>query len=823
MRLSYVAQHHFTHLGDYLGSTPLHYMQLRFRNGWDAEVQKRLTMPQSPEEEEFRKEMAIKHGKRGKEVDTLLSRQKKGKKVFYEVKWKGLDDAKQNTYENLQKLRLLGVEKMAAALDDRLACAETQLRPLTTREIVKHLEPFGITEDMTTHRMIGSFSAGQKSKLMIGAAMWTKPHAIAFDEPTNYLDFQTVRALGRAINLFRGGTMVVSHHAQFVKDTCEEIWVVEEGRVQVQGKDGAFKGLGAKNEKARLEKEKSKLDAKAQREEKESSGPSEQEKALKIHLQARQKMGATQCDIKLMGVDLRSPDGTELLLDTEFTLVKGRRYGLVGRNGTGKSTLLREVAYYRLDKFPKNLKVLLVEQEVTGDARLPVQWVLDSDVELRMLRDEQKELQAEESSGSGGDRLKIVADRLQEIGADQAESRAIKILKGLQFTDELLDTPTSSLSGGWRMRVSLASALFAQPELLLLDEPTNHLDFPAVMYLEEYLASFKNTCIIVSHDRGFLNNVVTDIVWLNGKKLSYQRGDYEQFRSTMAETRLAQQRAYDTQQKEIAHIMEFINKIDNRPKIVAQKESKKKVIDKMEKIEDPSITFSDSSSLSIQFPVPGQLPKSELIQTDSISFAYPDRKPLFENATIGVDVKSRIGILGANGAGKSTLLKVMQGKLVPQKGTTTVNKNMRTGTFAQHHVEALDLQSNCVDCVQSAYPGMSDQEARNILGRFGIGGDMALRKIVTLSGGQKSRVALAIITYSQPHLIFLDEPTNHLDMETIEALVDAVKAFKGAMVMVSHDQFFLSQVATEFWSVANGKVKVFRDLSEAKAASYKDP
>jgi len=238
----------------------------------------------------------------------------------------------------------------------------------------------------------------------------------------------------------------------------------------------------------------------------------------------------------------------------------------------------------------------------------------------------------------------------------------------------------------------------------------------------------------------------------------------------------------------------------------------------MEKIEDPAITFSDSSSLSIQFPVPGQLPKSELIQTDSISFAYPDRKPLFENATIGVDVKSRIGILGANGAGKSTLLKVMQGKLVPQKGTTTVNKNMRTGTFAQHHVEALDLQSNCVDCVQSAYPGMSDQEARNILGRFGIGGDMALRKIVTLSGGQKSRVALAIITYSQPHLIFLDEPTNHLDMETIEALVDAVKAFKGAMVMVSHDQFFLSQVAAEFWSVANGKVKVFRDLSEAKAA-----
>lgn len=370
------------------------------------------------------------------------------------------------------------------------------------------------------------------------------------------------------------------------------------------------------------------------------------------------------------------------------------------------------------------------------------------------------------------------------------------------------------------MRVSLASALFARPELLLLDEPTNHLDFPAVMYLEEYLQSFKNTVIIVSHDRGFLNNTVTDIVWLNGKKLSYQRGDYEQFRTTMAETRLAQQRSYETQQKEIAHIQEFIDKIDNRPKIVAQKESKKKMIEKMEKIEDPAITFADSSSLSIQFPAPGALPKSELIQTDSISFAYPDRAPLFSNATVGVNITSRIGILGANGAGKSTLLKVIQGKLQAQKGTCTVNKNMRIGTFAQHHVEALDLESTCVDCVQAAYTGTSDQEARNLLGRFGIAGDMALRKIQTLSGGQKSRVALAIITYNQPHLIYLDEPTNHLDMETIEALVDAVKGFKGAMVMVSHDQFFLSQVATEFWSVAGGKVQVFRDLSEAKAVSY---
>jgi len=325
----------------------------------------------------------------------------------------------------------------------------------------------------------------------------------------------------------------------------------------------------------------------------------------------------------------------------------------------------------------------------------------------------------------------------------------------------------------------------------------------------------------VSHDRGFLNNTVTDIVFLNGKKLAYYKGDYETFRESMAESRLAQQRAYDAQQAEINHILEFINKWDNRPKIVAQKESKKKILDKMEKIEDPAITYADSSSLSIRFPAPGQLPKNELIRLDGVSFAYEGRPALFENTTVNCDIKARIGILGANGAGKSTLLKVMQGQLTPTKGTLTVNKNMRVGTFAQHHVEGLDLASTSVDCVQARYPGMSDQEARGVLGKFGISGDIALRTIKTLSGGQKSRVALAIITHNKPHLLYLDEPTNHLDMETIDALIDAIQHFEGAVVMVSHDQYFLSKLATEFWSVSAGKVRVFRDIKEAKGASYK--
>jgi len=821
LRLSYIAQHHFTHLSEFTRSTPLHYMQVRFRHGWDEEAQKRLTLPQNEEEAQFRRDMAIKHGKRSKEVDTLLSRQKQGKILKYEVKWKGLDDAKQNTYESVQKLRLLGVEKMAAALDDRIACAETGLRPLTTREIVKHLEPFGINEDMTTHRMIGSFSAGQKSKLMLGASMWIRPHVIAFDEPTNYLDFQTVQSLARAINFFKGGTIVVTHNEEFLKSTCEEIWDVQDGMVNVVGKEGIGKKNTQKNDAARIAKEKVKMEAKASAEVKEASGPTEAEKALQVYLAARKKLGAAKQDIKLMGIDLRAPDGTELLVGTDFMLNSGRRYGLVGRNGAGKSTLLRELAYYQFDKFPKNMKVLMVEQEVRGDARKPVEWVLDSDVEHRTLLAEQKELQAKEGADiMVTSRIKEIASRLEEIGASTAEARAAKILRGLQFSDELMKTPTASLSGGWRMRVSLASALFAQPELLLLDEPTNHLDFPAVIYLEEYLKTFKNKIIIVSHDRGFLNNVCTDIVLLNGRKLAYYKGDYDTYIETVRQSRLAQQRAYETQQKEIAHILEFINKIDNRPKIVAQKMSKQKVLDHMEKIEDPTLTYADSSSLSIKFPSPGQLPKSDMIQTDNISFAYEGGRTLFEGATVSLAMKGRIGILGANGAGKSTLLKIMQGKLTPQKGGITVNKNMRVGYFAQHHVDGLELTMNCVDCVQANFPGMSDQEARSVLGRFGISGDIALRKVITLSGGQKSRVALAVVTHPQPHLIYLDEPTNHLDMETIDALIEAIQSFEGSVVMVSHDQYFLSKVATEFWSVAGGKVSVFRDMKEAKAATY---
>lgn len=840
LRLAYIAQQHMHHLSQFIKCTPLEYIQLRFRNGYDEEAQVRLTLPQSPEEAEIRRELAGKYGKRGKQVEALLSRQKKGKEVLYEVKWKELDDPKQNTYEPLSKLRLLGVERMAAALDERLACAAagTQLRPLSTREIVKHLEPFGITEDMTCRRAISMLSAGQKSKLMLGAAFWTKPHIVCLDEPTNYLDVETVEALARALRNFRGGCVVVTHNEKFIDDVCEEIWEVAEGRVTVRpkgGQEGKMLKAYSSSKAAATAKVKAKEDqANSVKEGIEAQAGKAQEESLAIYLEARRKLGAAKTDVKVMNFDMDAPDGTPLLRSTNLQLTRGRRYGLAGRNGAGKSTLLRAIARYQLDKsFPRNIKVLLVEQEATGDTRTPLQTLLDGDLELALLRKEERELQAAAESGGAKDevRLKAIYERLEEIGAADAEVRAMRILRGLQFTPDLLAKGTKALSGGWRMRVSLAMALFAQPEILLLDEPTNHLDFPAVLWLEDYLNAYKDTAVIVSHDRHFLDNVATDIIQLQTQKLHYYRGNYSAFNDSAREQRLAQQRAYEAQQRQIAHIEEFINRFDmqlpkeerakKHPAIVSQIESRKRQLEKMEKVEDPAITYGDSENLAFRFPDVGALRRDELVRLDGVTFGFDGLPPLFSGANVRVDSKSRVGVLGRNGAGKSTLLKVMTGELTPLKGDVTINRNMRTAFFAQHHVDTLDLTLSCIEAVQARFPSLNDLEVRNMLGRMGIQGDMALRRVKTLSGGQKSRVALAIATQCEPHLLILDEPTNHLDMETIDALIEAVENFEGAVVFVSHDQYFLSKVASELWAVADGAVRIFRDLEEAKQFTYK--
>lgn len=556
-------------------------------------------------------------------------------------------------------------------------------------------------------------------------------------------------------------------------------------------------------------------------------------KALRKHLEARQQRGGGwRNDVRAEIPALRSPSGAVLLEDTSLTLVRGRRYGLVGRNGLGKTSLLRELADYSVEAFPASLRIHHVEQEVAGDSRSALTCVIEADLERTWLLREMVDLEAK--GDLANQRYKEVRERLDEITAEDAEARAATILAGLQFTSEMQNMHTSSLSGGWRMRVAIAAALFVAPDLLLLDEPTNHLDFPAVLWLQRWLKQREQTVLLVSHDRGFLDEVATDIVHINSGKLLQYRGNYGAFVEQVAERRLAQQRAYDTQQKEIAHIQEFIDRFDmtknsteqnkktaKHHTVMSQVMSRKRQLEKMERIEDPAVTYGDSATLVFSFSDPEPLRKTELIRCQEVAFGYVAGKPpLFRQFSCSVNAKTRVGVLGANGSGKSTLLKLIQGELEATAGECSINRSMRWARFAQHHVDDLPLHLTATEIARRSFPDVPETEVRTNLAGFGLQGDLAIKPARCLSGGQKSRVALTLVAMRKPHLIFLDEPTNHLDMDTIDAMIGALSKFAGAVLVVSHDQYFLEKVADVFWSISSSTVAIFHSLDEAKKATY---
>lgn len=530
-----------------------------------------------------------------------------------------------------------------------------------------------------------------------------------------------------------------------------------------------------------------------------------------------------------------SARGKELLKNTSVKISHGKRYGLVGPNGMGKSTLLKLLAWRKIP-VPRNIDVLLVEQEVIGDDKTALQAVVSANEELVKLREEVASLQKSSSvdgeeddddeDDDNGEKLAELYEKLQLMGSDAAEAQASKILAGLGFTKDMQNRPTKSFSGGWRMRISLARALFVQPTLLLLDEPTNHLDLRAVLWLEEYLCRWKKTLVVVSHDRDFLNTVCNEIIHLHDLKLHFYRGNFDDFESGYEQRRKEMNKKFEIYDKQVKAAKRSGNrvqqeKVKDRAKFAAAKEaSKNKAKGKVDEDEIPLEAPKKWRDYSVEFhfPEPTEL-TPPLLQLIEVSFSYPNREDFrLQNVDVGIDMGTRVAIVGPNGAGKSTLLNLLAGDLVPTEGEVRRSQKLRIGRYSQHFVDLLTMDETPVQYLLRLHPeqeGLSKQEAvRAKLGKFGLPSHNHLTPIAKLSGGQKARVVFTSISMSKPHILLLDEPTNHLDMQSIDALADALDEFTGGVVLVSHDSRLISRVCedeerSEIWVVENGTVETF--------------
>lgn len=451
--------------------------------------------------------------------------------------------------------------------------------------------------------------------------------------------------------------------------------------------------------------------------------------------------------------------GQILLENADLRIVYGRRYGLVGRNGVGKTTLLKHMASFDIEGFPKHHRVLHVKQEVYSSEKSVLQVVLDSDAERNQLIEKEKALLTEQLKTTESKRsqeitaeLAEIYDRMEFIGVQTAESRAAQILSGLQFTEEMQKASTSSLSGGWRMRVSLAAALFIEPDLLMLDEPTNHLDLEAVLWLEDYLQSYRHTVLLVSHDRAFLDDVCTDIILFKNQKLSYFRGNFSQYTSQYEEMSLVQARQREAQMVKVQHMQEFVDKFRYNAKRASLVQSRIKTLEKETIVEE----VEEEVKFQFSFPDAGLIGRP-VIEIEGVTFSYGNGDVLFSDVHLGIDQSSRVALVGPNGCGKSTLLKLIQNKLRPQEGFIHVNSQLRLGIFTQHHLDSFDLNQSAVENMQTKWPLALEAELRSHLGRFEIHGNDAMKPLKFTSGGQKSRVAFACLTFAKPHVVILDE------------------------------------------------------------------
>jgi len=501
--------------------------------------------------------------------------------------------------------------------------------------------------------------------------------------------------------------------------------------------------------------------------------------------------------------------GRSILAGADLTVDQGRRMGLVGRNGAGKSTLLRAImGEMALDsgdiRLAARARVATVAQEApSGDASL-LDTVLTGDPERLALLTEAETAEPH--------RLAEIHERLRAIGAEAAPARAAAILAGLGFDEAAQQRPVREYSGGWRMRVALATALFAAPDLLLLDEPTNHLDLEATLWLEQWLSRFPGSVLLVSHDRGLLDRAVQAIAFLDRGRITVTPGGFDEFVRIRTERALQQVRAAERIAAERAHIQSFIDRFRYKASKARQAQSRIKALERLPQIE----TVIEDAPTRFDFPEPPRI-APPILALDRVSVGY-DATPVLRGVSLSVDTDDRIALLGANGNGKSTLAKLFAERLSPMSGEIRRGPRLRVGYFAQHQTEELVESETPIDHMARALPRAAPPQVRAQLARFGLDADRAETPVAHLSGGEKARLLLSLATREAPQLLILDEPTNHLDIDAREALVKALADFQGAVLLITHDPHLVELVADRLWLVADGTVRSFDgDLDDYRA------
>ena len=497
--------------------------------------------------------------------------------------------------------------------------------------------------------------------------------------------------------------------------------------------------------------------------------------------------------------------GLKVLLDqAALSLAPGRRVGLIGKNGSGKSSLFAllkgEITADKGDvSIPKHWKTAAVAQETPALDISALDYVLQGDGELQLF---QTALHEAEAKNDGMKQAEYHA-KLEEIDAYSAPARAAKLLSGLGFSQEEHGRPVKSFSGGWRMRLNLAQALMCRADLLLLDEPTNHLDLETVLWLENHLSGLPCTQIIISHDRDFLNATTTQTVELSDQKLTLYGGNYDFYQAERARRLAQQQAAYLKQQAQIKHLQSFIDRFKAKATKAVQAQSRMKALDKLERIAPAHF----DSGFSFEFDSPAHLP-NPLLQLDKADLGYGG-EPVLHGIDLSLESGARYGLLGVNGSGKSTFIKTLAGELNVLSGRIVRSDKLNIGYFAQHQLDTLRPDQSPLWHIQKLSPDVREQEIRNFLGSFNFVGDAALQKTEPFSGGEKARLALAMIVWQKPNLLLLDEPTNHLDLDMRHALTLALQSFQGALIVVSHDRSLLEATTDSFLLIEQGRLKTF--------------